>query len=64
MTHSISRQEGLGVRLPYTREILQVVSNLIVNALDAILEDGTLHLRVRKSVSVRPFPLAGVARSA
>jgi len=32
----------------YTREILQVVSNLIVNALDAIAEDGTVHLRVRK----------------
>ncbi len=33
----------------YTREILQVVSNLIVNALDAIPENGTVHLRVRKS---------------
>jgi signal transduction histidine kinase len=32
----------------YTREILQVVSNLIVNALDAIAEAGTVHLRVRK----------------
>jgi len=33
----------------YTREILQVVSNLLVNALDAIVENGTVHLRVRKS---------------
>jgi signal transduction histidine kinase len=33
----------------YTREILQVISNLIVNALDAIPETGTVHLRVRKS---------------
>jgi signal transduction histidine kinase len=32
----------------YTREMLQVISNLIVNALDAIPEDGTVHLRVRK----------------
>jgi|SRR5579871_6640863 len=32
----------------YTREMLQVVSNLIVNALDAIQENGIVHLRVRK----------------
>jgi len=30
-------------------EMLQVLSNLIVNALDALPPEGTLHLRVRKS---------------
>jgi signal transduction histidine kinase len=33
----------------YTGEILQVISNVIVNALDALPEDGTLFLRLRKS---------------
>jgi signal transduction histidine kinase len=33
----------------YTGEMLQVVSNLIVNALDALPEDGTLHIRLRKT---------------
>jgi signal transduction histidine kinase len=33
----------------YTGEMLQVVSNLIVNALDALPVDGTLHLRLRKA---------------
>jgi signal transduction histidine kinase len=33
-------------------EILQVISNLIANALDALPEEGTLHLRVRKDSSV------------
>jgi signal transduction histidine kinase len=32
-------------------EILQVISNLIVNALDALSETGTLRLRVRKDSS-------------
>jgi len=32
----------------YTSEILQVISNLIVNALDALPPDGMLCLRVRK----------------
>jgi len=30
-------------------EILQVISNLIANAVDALPKDGTLHLRIRKS---------------
>jgi len=33
----------------YTGEILQVISNLMVNALDAIPEKGTVCLRLRKS---------------
>ncbi|HEV2620121.1 MAG TPA: HAMP domain-containing sensor histidine kinase [Acidobacteriaceae bacterium] len=32
----------------YSAEILQVVSNLILNALDALPESGSLHLRLRK----------------
>jgi signal transduction histidine kinase len=47
--HLVKDVRGEIIIEAYTREILQVVSNLIVNALDAILEDGTLHLRVRKS---------------
>jgi signal transduction histidine kinase len=47
--HLVKDVRGEIIVEAYTREILQVVSNLIVNALDAILEDGTLHLRVRKS---------------
>jgi signal transduction histidine kinase len=39
--------EGMVV-LVYTGEILQVLSNLIVNALDALSADGTLFLRLRK----------------
>lgn len=31
-----------------TSEMLQVLSNLILNALDALPEDGTLHLRMRR----------------
>jgi signal transduction histidine kinase len=31
-----------------TSEMLQVISNLVVNALDALPEDGTLHLRMRR----------------
>lgn len=38
-----------GVVVPvYTGEILQVLSNLIVNALDALSPDGTLFLRLRR----------------
>ncbi|HEY1986882.1 MAG TPA: ATP-binding protein [Terracidiphilus sp.] len=33
----------------YTGEMLQVISNLMVNALDAIPENGTVCLRLRKS---------------
>lgn len=33
----------------YTGEILQVISNLMINALDAIPENGTVFLRLRKS---------------
>jgi signal transduction histidine kinase len=33
----------------YMGEMLQVISNLVVNALDAITENGTVFLRVRKS---------------
>ena len=32
----------------YTTEMLQVLSNLIINSLDAMPNDGTLHLRVRR----------------
>jgi signal transduction histidine kinase len=32
----------------FTGEILQVISNLIVNAIDALPSDGTLYLRVRR----------------
>lgn len=32
----------------YTGEILQVISNVVVNALDALQEEGTLHLRLRR----------------
>jgi signal transduction histidine kinase len=32
----------------YTTEMLQVISNLIVNSLDALEIDGTLYLRLRK----------------
>jgi signal transduction histidine kinase len=32
----------------YTSEMLQAISNLIVNALDAIPTEGTLHLRFRR----------------
>ena len=32
----------------HTGEILQVVSNLLVNALDALPAEGVLHLRIRK----------------
>jgi signal transduction histidine kinase len=39
--------EGMVVPV-YTGEILQVLSNLIVNALDALSADGTLFLRLRK----------------
>lgn len=31
-----------------TSEMLQVISNLVVNALDALPADGTLHLRLRR----------------
>jgi signal transduction histidine kinase len=47
--HLVKDVRGDVVVEAYTREILQVVSNLIVNALDAIPENGTVHLRVRKS---------------
>jgi len=47
--HLVKDIRGEIVVEAYTREILQVVSNLIVNALDAIPENGTVHLRVRKS---------------
>jgi signal transduction histidine kinase len=46
--HLVKDIRGEIVIEAYTREILQVVSNLIVNALDAIEENGTVHLRVRK----------------
>ncbi len=42
----------------YTGEMLQVVSNLIVNALDALPEDGVLYLRLRKRRGQVEFVIA------
>ena len=42
----------------YTSEILQVLSNLIVNALDALPDKGTLHLRLRRSQGKVHFLIA------
>lgn len=39
-------------------ELLQVISNLIVNALDALSTSGTLHLRLRKSEAKVHFLIA------
>jgi signal transduction histidine kinase len=47
--HLVKDVRGEIVVEGYTREILQVVSNLIVNALDAIPDNGTVHVRVRKN---------------
>jgi len=42
----------------HTGEILQVVSNVIVNALDALPPNGTLHLRLRKRHGEVQFVIA------
>ena len=42
----------------YTGEMLQVISNLIVNALDALPEDGTLCLRLRMREGEVQFVIA------
>jgi signal transduction histidine kinase len=42
----------------FTGEMLQVVSNLIVNALDALPAEGTLRLRVRKRKNEVDFVIA------
>lgn len=42
----------------YTGEMLQVLSNLIVNALDALPTGGTLHMRIRKGVDQLYFVIA------
>jgi signal transduction histidine kinase len=51
----------------FTGEMLQVFSNLIVNALDALPADGTLHLRIRKRQNEVHFTIAdnghGIAKS-
>jgi signal transduction histidine kinase len=39
-------------------ELLQVISNLIVNALDALPTEGTLHVRLRKSEDKVHFLIA------
>jgi signal transduction histidine kinase len=48
-----------GIVVPvYTGEMLQVLSNLIVNALDALPTDGTLILRLRKRRGEVQFVIA------
>jgi signal transduction histidine kinase len=42
----------------HTGEMLQVVSNLIVNALDALPTEGTLRLRLRKRQGIIEFVIA------
>ena len=46
--HLVKDLPGVVVAEFHTGEILQVVSNLIVNALDALPTEGVLHLRIRK----------------
>ena len=46
--HLVKDLQDGAVTEGYTGEMLQVISNLIVNALDALPEDGVLYLRLRK----------------
>ncbi len=47
--HLVKDVRGNPVAEVYTGEMLQVISNLMINALDAIPENGTVFLRLRKS---------------
>ncbi len=49
--------EGIEVEI-HTGELLHVVSNLIVNALDALPAEGILHLRLRKRLDAIEFVIA------
>jgi signal transduction histidine kinase len=49
--------EGIEAEV-HTGELLQVVSNLIVNALDALPAEGVLHLRLRKRQNEVQFVIA------
>jgi signal transduction histidine kinase len=56
--HLVKDLQNGAVTEGYTGEMLQVVSNLIVNALDALAEDGVLCLRLRKRQGVVEFLIA------
>ncbi len=56
--HLVTELPESAVAEVHTGEMLQVVSNLIVNALDALPGDGVLHLRLRKRQGEIEFVIA------
>ena len=56
--HVVKDLPGEVVARVYIGEMLQVLSNLLVNALDAVPLAGTLHIRVRKGADQLHFVIA------